>query len=220
MLPLRDENPRRSTPVFTLLIILVNLAVFLYQVTLSPPAEQQFFQEFAMIPARIPLAFANPSVTFSQAFVPLLTSIFLHGSLLHLAGNMWFLWVFGDNVEDRFGHSTYLMFYLICGVGASVIHTIFNLDSGIPAVGASGAISGAMGAYFVLFPRARVLTWVPPLFIIPLPAYVVLVVWFLLQFFGGLQSLGAQAAGGVAFWAHVGGFVLGVLLAIASRGRR
>ena len=220
MLPLRDENPRRSTPVLTLLIILANLAVFLYQIALSPPAEQQFFLEFAMIPARIPLAFTSPSVTFSQAFAPLLTSIFLHGGLLHLAGNMWFLWVFGDNVEDRFGHFTYLMFYLICGVGASVVHTIFNLDSRIPAVGASGAISGVMGAYVVMFPRARVLTWIPPLFIIPLPAFVVLVVWFLLQFFGGLQSLGAQAAGGVAFWAHVGGFVFGMVLAIASRGRR
>jgi len=220
MLPLRDENPRRTTPVFTLVIMLANVAVFLYQLTLSPRAAQQFVYEFAMIPARIPLAFTSPTVTLSQAFAPLLTSIFLHGGLLHLAGNMWFLWVFGDNVEDRLGHITYLIFYLICGVGASVTHTIFNLDSRIPAVGASGAISGVMGAYIVMFPGARVLTWIPPLFIFPLPAVVVLAVWFLLQFFGGLQSLGTQAAGGVAFWAHVGGFLLGMGFVVGAKIRR
>ncbi len=220
MLPLRDDNPRLTTPFFTVLLILSNVGVFLYQLSLSPPAEQQFVYSFAMIPARIPLAFTSPSITLGQAFVPLVTSIFLHGSWLHLLGNMWFLWVFGDNIEDSFGHFNYLLFYLVCGVGASLVHTVANLYSREPAVGASGAISGVMGAYIVLFPRARVITWVPPFFILPLPSVVVLAIWFAEQFLSGISTLGGHGAGGVAWWAHIGGFIIGALLAWGSRRRR
>jgi len=222
MIPLRDLNPRLTTPFVTFLIILTNAVVFLYQISLGPHAGQQFAYTFGMIPARIPLVFTSHAMTMGQAFWPLLTSIFLHSGWLHLIGNMWFLWIFGDNIEDHFGHFNYLLFYLVCGVGAGVAHTLANLSSTIPAVGASGAISGVMGAYIVLFPRSRVLTLVPLLFIfftVQLPAVVILGYWFLIQFLGGLSSLGLQIEGGVAWWAHIGGFVLGALLVIGSRRR-
>lgn len=222
MIPLRDLNPRLTTPYVTVLIILGNVAVFFYQLTLGPLAAQQMIYTFGMIPARIPMVFSGHEGTLLRAFSPLLTSMFLHGGWLHLIGNMWFLWVFGDNIEDHFGHLGYLLFYLVCGVGAGVAHTISNLGSTIPAVGASGAISGVMGAYIVLFPGARVVTLVPLVFLfftVQLPAVVILGYWFLIQFLSGLGSLGAQTTGGVAFWAHIGGFALGVALVVGSRRR-
>ncbi len=219
MLPLRDENPRRTLPLFTILIILANIGIFLYEISLGPRAGQQLVAAYGMIPARVELLLTGHQVTVGQAFAPLLTSIFLHGGLLHLAGNMWFLWVFGDNIEDHLGHVKYMLFYLACGLGAGVVHTVANLDSQAPAVGASGAISGVMGAYMVLYPGARVYTWIPPIFVLPLPSVVVLLLWFALQFLSGLGSLGVQSAGGVAWWAHIGGFVLGALLVLGSRRR-
>ncbi len=222
MIPLRDLNPRSTTPFVTIMLILINVAVFLYQVSLGPRVGQQFVYTFGMIPARVPMLLTGDNVTLGQAFEPLLTSIFLHGGWMHLIGNMWFLWIFGDNIEDYLGHFQYLLFYLICGIGAGVVHTIANLASTVPAVGASGAISGVMGAYIVLFPRSRVVTLVPLLFFfftVQLPAVVILGYWFLIQFLSGLGSLGVPGAGGVAWWAHIGGFLLGALLVMRSRRR-
>jgi rhomboid family protein len=145
--------------------------------------------------------------------MPFLTSMFLHGGWLHLIGNMWFLWVFGDNVEDRLGHISYLCFYLFCGFGSGLAHVMMNLGSGVPSLGASGAISGVLGAYIVLYPRAKVLTLVPLIvfwFTVDLPAYVILGYWFVIQFVAGIGAVGKAAGGGVAYWAHIGGFVLGV----------
>jgi membrane associated rhomboid family serine protease len=215
MIPLKDLNPRRSFPFVTLLLIVVNALVFFFELSLPPRAGQELMMEFGMIPARLRLALASPRVPLSGAVFPLFTSMFLHGGWLHIIGNMWFLWIFGDNVEDRLGHLRYLGFYLICGVGAGLVHTIFNWNSSLPSVGASGAISGVMGAYIVLFPRSRVLTLIPLIifwFTVELPAYLLLGYWFLIQFFSGLGSLGLKQAGGVAWWAHIGGFLLGVFL--------
>ena len=153
---------------------------------------------------------------FKMAFYPMFTSMFLHGGLMHLLGNMLFLYVFGDNVEDYFGHFFYLVFYVFCGIGSGLTHVLFNLHSSLPAIGASGAISGVMGAYAVLFPRARVLMLFF-IFLIPIPALFVLGYWFVLQFLSGIGDLGAAATGGVAFWAHIGGFLIGVLVALVAK---
>src|SRR5713101_2759951 len=215
MIPLRDLNPRLTTPYVTVLIIVANVAVFFYQLTLGPQAAQQMIYTLGMIPARSPMVFGGQDVTLFQAFSPLLTSMFLHGGWLHLVGNMWFLWVFGDNVEDRLGHLAYIWFYLLCGLGAGVLHLLLNANSTLPTLGASGAISGVLGAYLILYPRARVVTLVFLViffFTVELPAVVVLGWWFVIQFLSGLQSLGMRTAGGVAWWAHIGGFVLGVVL--------
>ncbi len=222
MIPLKDLTPRTTPPVVTVLIIIANVLVFLYQLSLGPRAERELVFMYGMIPARVPLAFTHSSVTLSQAFEPLLTSMFLHGGWLHLIGNMWFLWVFGGNVEDALGHFQYLMFYLICGIAAGVVHTFVNLGSTAPAVGASGAISGVMGAYVVLFPSSRVLTLVPLLFLfftVRLPALLFLGYWFVLQFLSGVSSLDERTVGGTAWWAHVGGFLVGALLVIELRHR-
>jgi membrane associated rhomboid family serine protease len=210
LIPLKDNNPSRSYPVVNITLLLANVVVFLYQLALPPYDQKLFILSNATIPARIP-AFLEGHVGLEAAFLPLITSMFLHAGFLHLAGNMLFLWIFGDNVEDSFGHLPYLFFYLVCGLGAGLLHVLFNLSSTIPALGASGAISGVMGAYMVLFPRERILTLVF-IFVVPIPAVFILGYWFLLQFLAGIDALGTSAKGGVAVWAHVGGFLLGVLL--------
>jgi len=172
----------------------------------------------ATIPARFP-AFIVGAIDFNGVFLPLVTSMFLHLGFAHLAGNMLFLWIFGDNVEDFFGHFMYLLFYLICGVGSGLLHVLFNWDSVLPALGASGAISGVMGAYLVLYPGSRILTLVF-IFLVPLPAVVILGYWFFLQFVAGVSSLGAITQGGVAWWAHIGGFLLGICIAVLTKSRR
>lgn len=209
-IPLKDLNPRRNFPIVNTLLILANIAVFVYQLTLPPNAFKVFVTANATIPLRIPGWFSG-HVPLEAAFLPLLTSMFLHSGFMHIAGNMLFLWIFGDNVEDFFGHLSYLLFYLVCGISAGLLHVLFNLNSPLPAVGASGAISGVMGAYALLFPRARVLTLVF-VFLVPIPAIFILGYWFLLQFLGGISAIGAAATGGVAWWAHVGGFLTGILL--------
>jgi membrane associated rhomboid family serine protease len=209
-IPLKDLNPRRSYPFVNIALILTNVAVFVYQITLPPHSFKAFMIANATIPQRIPQWFSG-HVSFEVAFLPLLTSMFLHSGIAHIAGNMLFLWIFGDNVEDFFGHVQYLFFYLVCGVGAGLLHVFFNLSSPLPALGASGAISGVMGAYIVLFPRSRILTLVF-IFLVPIPAFIILGYWFVLQFLGGITTLGARATGGVAWWAHVGGFLAGVVL--------
>jgi membrane associated rhomboid family serine protease len=219
MIPLRAENPRRTFALVNVLLILVNIAVFAYQVSLPPRAADRLVLEMGVVPARTEHFLSSPSIGIAgaeAAFVPLLTSMFLHGGLLHILGNMLFLWVFGASVEDHLGHIPYLLFYLICGLGAGVTHIIANWGSTISSIGASGAISGVMGAYIVLFPRSRILTLVPIIiffFTVRLPAVLILGYWFLIQFLSGFASLGEIDQTGVAWWAHIGGFLLGALLA-------
>jgi membrane associated rhomboid family serine protease len=215
MIPLKDSTPRSTAPVVTVALIVANTIAFLYQLTLPERLEQAFFMSYAIVPARFTHMLVAPHVPLQAAFVPFLTSMFLHGGWMHLIGNMWFLWVFGDNVEDRLGHFSYFYFYLVCGFGAGLAHVVMNLNSAVPSLGASGAISGVLGAYIVLYPKARILTLVPLIFFwftVNLPAYVILGYWFVIQFFSGISSVGTRASGGVAYWAHIGGFALGVML--------
>src|SRR5579863_3400584 len=218
-IPLKDLNPRRTYPVVNILLILTNVIVFLYQLTLSPHQYQAFVAANATVPSHITRFLGGGHISLESAFLPLITSMFLHQGWVHIGGNMLFLWIFGDNVEDYFGHAVYLLFYLTCGVGADLSHIIFNLHSPVPALGASGAISGVMGAYIVLFPRARVLTLVF-IFFVPIPAFIILGYWFLLQFLAGVTSVGTTATGGVAWWAHIGGFLMGMLITGLSLGNR
>jgi membrane associated rhomboid family serine protease len=223
MIPLRDKNPTQLIPFVNIAIISVNVAVFAYELSLGA-ALGGFIQRFAVIPSEIMEVFQRPrfSVTPVEG---LFTSMFLHAGWLHLGGNMLYLWVFGDNIEDKLGHVRYFFFYLICGLISSGLYIYVDPHSTIPTIGASGAISGVLGAYILLFPKARVLT-VIPIFIflqfVELPALVILGFWFVLQFFSGLASLGHQAAqaGGVAWWAHVGGFVAGLILILPMRKYR
>ena len=217
MIPLKDINQTRSFPFVNVMLIAANVLVFLYQVTLSPYAAKAFLLANATIPARIP-AFLAGHAPASVALYPLFSSMFLHGGLMHLLGNMLFLYIFGGNVEDAFGHIGYLFFYLLCGIGSGLIHVLFNWGSGIPALGASGAISGVMGAYIVLFPRAKVLTFFF-IFLLPVPAFLILGYWFALQFLEAIGQFGMVSNGGVALWAHVGGFVMGVLITLVVKRR-
>ena len=189
-----------------------NVFAFLHELTLSPKMGRALVYTFGLIPAHEQLLFARHGITLPQAILPMFTSMFLHGGWMHLLGNMLFLWVFGGAVEEALGHFQYLIFYLICGVGSALVHTVFNLGSKVPTIGASGAISGVMGAFIVLFPRSRVTTLIPALllfFTVRIPAYLMLGYWFFLQFFSGVASLGMTDQGGVAWWAHVGGIYPG-----------
>src|SRR5271170_7862959 len=217
-IPIKDDNPRRTYPVVNTLLILANVIVFLYQLTLPPHQYQAFVMANATIPSHIRVALSGHG-NLEAAFLPIFTSMFLHSGFMHIAGNMLFLWIFGDNVEDYFGHFPYLLFYLVCGIGSGFAHIIFNFHSGLPALGASGAISGVMGAYIILYPRARVLTLVF-IFFVPIPAFIILGYWFLLQFLAGVTTVGAAATGGVAVWAHIGGFLMGMLMTLMSLGDR
>jgi membrane associated rhomboid family serine protease len=215
MIPFRDNIPSRSFPVVTILLILINVTAFFYELALGPYLDS-FLTDYGIVPAAV-VAWPETDLPVSAVALPYLTSMFLHGGWLHLLGNMWYLWIFGDNVEDRLGHFTYLVFYLLAGLGAGIVHTILNYETIIPSIGASGAIAGVLGAYFLSYPRARVLTLVPIFIfiqIIEIPALIVLGLWFVMQFFQGAASLAAATAnsGGVAWWAHVGGFVIGMIL--------
>ncbi len=215
MFPIRDTIPSRTTPVVTWALIGINILVFAYEFSLPRQALESFIYSFGMVPAGLfgdaPDSLAAPAGGAGT----FLTSMFIHGGLLHLIANMWTLWIFGDNVEDRMGKVRFSLFYLTCGGIAALVHLATNLTSTVPTVGASGAIAGVLGAYFLLYPRARVLTLVPiffyPLFI-EIPAFFYLGFWFLTQLLsGGLAETGGQA-GGIAWWAHVGGFVAGLIL--------
>lgn len=220
MIPLKNLSPRRTFPLMTMVLIVANVIVFLHQLALGPQGNMAFLETYGLVPAKIQWALSGRHVTMGAAFTPFFTSMFLHGGILHILGNMWFLWIFGGNVEDRLGHAFYLIFYLICGLGSAATQTIFSWGSRVPAIGASGAISGVLGAYILFLPGSRILTLVP-LFIIwftaQIPALVFIGLWFMLQFLSGLGSLGTTSSGGVAWWAHVGGFVLGLLLASGVR---
>ena len=234
MIPLKDDAPRVGTPYVTYFLIGVNVTMFLIELWVGLPGSGQFesfLWQFGVVPARFPVVLLNQGyvpwdlvyqlhtryIPTAAAFVPVFTSMFLHGSWAHLLFNMLSLWIFGDNVEDYLGHFRYIVLYLTCGVAAMAVHTVFNWYSTVPTVGASGAIAGVMGAYFLLYPRAKVLTIVPFFFIwfMWLPAWVVLGYFFVGQFLLGAASSFAVRggnAGGVAVWAHVGGFLAGMLM--------
>jgi membrane associated rhomboid family serine protease len=204
VIPLRDVIPSRTTPYVTITLVTSNVLVFLYQFSLGP-AVNQFVIAFGLVPADF-------------SWVNIITSMFLHGGFLHVAGNMLYLWIFGDNVEDRMGHGRFLAFYLLCGTAAALGQTLTVPNSVVPMVGASGAVAGVMGAYFVLYPHSRIVTLLP-LFIfiqiIEVPAIFFLGIWFVMQLLSGVGSIVAategEPGGGIAFWAHIAGFAAGVL---------
>jgi membrane associated rhomboid family serine protease len=223
MLPLRDDQPRYSTPWVNYFLIGLNLLIFFFEATLDGRSLELLIRQFGVVPSHLALFLSSsPKYPLPAVLLPFFTSMFLHGSWMHVLGNMWFLYIFGDNVEDYLGHFKYLVFYLLTGVLAMGTHMVMNLSSTAPAVGASGAIAGVLGAYFILYPRARVLTWFF-VFVVWVPAWIILGYWFVLNFLSGTAtSLSVQARnmGGVAFWAHVGGFVSGALLVKVFGERR
>ena len=221
MIPLHDELPASKPPVVTRALIAANGLVFAYELWFRSGLDQ-IFHAWGLVPVRLAGVFSGAEAPFVP-FASVLVSMFLHAGWVHLIGNMWYLWIFGDNVEDRFGHRGFLLFYLAAGVASAALHVTINPWSAVPTVGASGAIAGVLGAYLVLDPRARVITLVPIFFfiqIVALPAVIVLGFWFVVQFFSGAMTLGAGggSGGGVAFWAHVGGFVFGLIAGIVALG--
>ena len=221
MIPLRDLTPRQRTPFVAWTLVLANVAIFVYQYFVLDSVQDQavFLASFAAVPANIGAAVVGQE-SLVGGLVPLVTSMFLHGGFMHLLGNMWFLWIFGDNVEDELGHAKFLLFYLACGVLATLAHFAADPSSAVPLVGASGAIAGVMGAYLMRFPHSRVVVLLP-LFVFwttfQLPAFVMLLYWFAIQVLNGTAS---SSGGGVAWWAHAGGFAIGAVLALyLTRGR-
>jgi len=222
MIPLKVLLGRRGVPTVTILLIAANFAIFVQELSLPPRALHAFLSHYGLVPALYGMAAAGHPVPLSRLLTPLFTSMFLHGGWMHILGNMWFLWVFGGAVEDTLGSAGYLAAYLLCGLAGGITQTIVSWGSPVPTIGASGAISGVMGAYMIFYPRSKVLTLVPLLvFLVTwrLPALFMIGYWFLIQFLSGVASLGVPEAGGTAFWAHVGGFLLGAAIAIPNRRR-
>jgi len=211
MIPIRDAIRSKNFPAVNVLLIGLNVIAFLWELAQSPDLKEVFY-----LYGIVPLRYSNPEIAahftgFGQ-YLPFLTSMFLHGGFLHIIMNMWFLYIFGDNIEDRLGHIRYLIFYLFCGVAAGLIHLFTNWNSNVPTIGASGAISGVMGAYLLLYPRSKILTLIFIFFFIQfveIPAFIFLGIWFLLQLFSA--GLTPSNVGGIAFWAHIGGFVAGLV---------
>jgi membrane associated rhomboid family serine protease len=228
MLPLRDDQPRYSTPFVTWFLIGLNLVIFFFEFTLDPRNLNLVIHQFAVVPYHLTVFLrGSPRYSLEAVVLPFFTSLFLHGSWMHVIGNMWFLYIFGDNVEDYLGHFKYLVFYLLTGGLAMSAQVAVDLHSTVPALGASGAIAGVLGAYFVVYPRAKVLTWFFELLVVVvwIPAWIILGYWFLLNFLSGTQTMLAvhkQNMGGIAFWAHIGGFIAGAMLvkAFGERARR
>lgn len=220
MLPLWSDAPRRRAAVVTAFLIIANLGIFIYEVVLSLDSDRAlsaFLLSHSLVPQRFLAGYAD-----GQEWLTILTSMFLHGGVAHVVGNCWFLWIFGKNVEDRLGSFRYLLLYLLAGIAAAALQTAMSLHSTLPMLGASGAISGVLGAYLVLFPTAWIFTlvpWVVP--VVPLPAFVLLIVWFALQALNGVGSLvnDTAAHGGVAWWAHAGGFLTGLLVIVWLKSR-
>jgi membrane associated rhomboid family serine protease len=215
MLPYKDNIPSRRVPFVNWTIIALNVIVFFYELSLGQKLDP-FIYQFGVVPSYVTTGAYGPR----YMYLPLITSMFLHAGWLHIAGNMLYLYIFGDNVEDRMGHFFFPFFYLLSGIGAALLQVAIDPSSTIPTVGASGAIAGVMGAYFVLYPKARVRSVVIIFFfiqIIDIPAVFFLGIWFVLQFFSGVMSLGGTQAGGVAFWAHVGGFFVGLFFGLVTR---
>jgi len=229
MFPIKDDQPRYSTPYVNSFLIGINIVIYLFQwiqIATDPRGAELFARQFGEVPAHLAAFLAgSPRYTLAEVVLPFFTSMFLHGSWIHVLGNMWFLYIFGDNIEDYLGHVKYLVFYLLSGLCAMTTQVAIYPHSNIPTVGASGAIAGVLGAYFILYPRARVLTWFF-VFVFYLPAWIMLGYWFVLQFLSGAASLSVaqtgRDVGGVAVWAHVGGFVAGMVMIkiFPERGRR
>jgi membrane associated rhomboid family serine protease len=234
MIPLKDDIPSHSTPVVTITFIALNVLAFVYQFSLegggNSRAAEAFVYEFGVIPCRLTASCPPASLPalvedFPHPFVTILTSMFLHGGLFHIAGNMLYLWIFGNNVEDTLGHGRFVVFYVLCGVAAALGQTLVNPSSRVPMIGASGAVSGVLGAYLLLFPRATILTLVTFGFFVRflhVPALVVLGFWIVVQFANGVLTLGVSRGegGGVAWFAHIAGFLAGLLLLFVFRPRR
>jgi len=213
MIPLRDSMRPRRAPVVNWLLIVVNVLIFFYSTGLAGTQLEELYFHYGVVPSKV-FHLLQTGTSLEPVYLPFLTDMFLHGGWLHIISNMWFLWIFGDNVEDRLGHFRYLLFYLIVGVIGSITHVLANPSSPVPIIGASGAIAGVLGGYLISFPRSRVLTLVPIFFfltLVEIPAVIFLALWFFLQLFNGALSLGG-VANPVAWWAHIGGFVSGFLL--------
>ena len=215
MFPLYDTVRSRRFPLINLMLILINVLAFLYEMQMDPSVLKEFIFEWGLIPARL---LNDPSMAWSTIF----TSMFLHGGWIHIINNMWVLFIFGDNVEARMGGIRYLIFYLLCGVAAGLLQTYVLTSSQQPMIGASGAVAGVLGAYLILFPHSRIASLVPILFIftiIEIPAVIFLLFWFVLQLYSGLFAIGGGSGSGIAWWAHVGGFLFGVIMVVFFRRR-
>lgn len=217
MIPLKDNIPSRRFPIVNILLIIINFIVFFYELSLGDGVQRLIFQ-YGIVPNRIVKGVIGFNTShISSLITPFFSSIFLHGGWYHILSNMLYLWIFGDNVEDRMGHFNYLIFYLLCGFTSSVAHILTNMSSSIPTIGASGAISGVLGAYFVIFPEARVMTLLPFGFflqIAAIPAFLFLGFWFISQALNGIATLAVNTymTEGIAWWAHIGGFVTGIII--------
>jgi membrane associated rhomboid family serine protease len=223
MIPLKDENPSKTIPIVNTCLILTNFSVFVYQNFLVPGGAEPLILRLWFIPYEVINAVDLDPKNLVPVPLTLLTSMFIHGGWLHLLGNMLYLWIFGDNVENTLGHIKYLCFYLMCGVMASLTHTFLNLNSHVPAVGASGAIAGVLGAYMFLFPKARIRTALILLVfvrVVSIPAVILLGYWILIQILSGMTEFGSLTRTGIAWFAHVGGFVAGLILVIMMRKQR
>lgn len=207
MFPLRDSTPSKHFPFITVLLIIINTLVFIYTLSLGIQGMKEAFYIFGLVPAY----YSHPSGA-PIGYLSFITSTFLHGGWMHLIGNMWILWLFGDNVEDHMGSGRFLLFYLVCGIAAGLTHYYVNPSSSLPVVGASGAVAGVMGAYFLMFKHARILTYVPPFFLFTVPAWVYLGFWAASQLWSGATELAFSTYGQIAFWAHIGGFAAGMIL--------
>ena len=215
MIPVRDNISARRYPLITVALILVNVVAFLYELSLQPEARNELIFFYGFVPTKLTLEY--PVEAVGNTGISIFSSMFLHGGWVHLLGNMWYLWIFGDNVEDRMGHFRFLLFYLLCGTLAASAHVVFNLGSEIPSIGASGAVAGVLGAYLLSYPFARISTLVPLVFfwpVVQLLALLVLGLWFLIQIMNGTAAVAvaAETVGGIAWWGHIGGFVSGMFL--------
>jgi membrane associated rhomboid family serine protease len=218
MIPLKDNIPSRRYPLINIILIILNFVIFLWELSLPESLKEYILYNYGFVPQR----FWNFKLSFYHIF-PLFSSLFLHGGWAHILGNMLFLWIFGDNVEDNMGHFKYLFFYLISGIIANVIQGFFSYNKYIPTIGASGAIAGVLGAYFIYFPNARIITLAFLGFLIDIlyiPAGFFLILWFLSQFLLGVSSLAFETTGGVAWWAHIGGFLFGLIIAPYLKKKR
>ena len=224
LFPLYDENPTKSIPWVTIFLIVANVLIFLYELSLESSGQlQQFFQTAALIPYEITHASKTMAGIPNIGVLTFFTSMFIHGGWLHVIGNMWYLWIFGNNIEEALGSAKYVLFYLVCGLGGGIGHILAQPNSQIPTVGASGAIAGVLAGYLILFPTARIVTIIP-LFVfiqvVRVPAIVVIGVWFVIQLLSGAGSLTSEAAAGTAWFAHVGGFIAGILLILVLPKRK
>jgi len=221
MIPIRDAIPSRTYPLVTVGLIVVNSLVFLFELSLGERLND-FILDFGIVPIRLFHSY-NVGYGLIPKYLPFITSMFLHGGWFHVIGNMWYLWIFGDNVEDRMGHFKYFIFYLLCGFVAGFVHIFMNRTSGVPTIGASGAIAGVMGAYFILYPNSKIWTLIPVFLFfrfVEIPAFILLGFWVVMQFLSSAFSSGLSQQGGVAWWAHIGGFAAGVVLVFVFKKRK